>query len=74
MGNQRNSSLQSRELFPPEYVIVQNTFDIATAFTIGFGGPLAVSNLDGVELLEESTMQRLPCPAEDFGVPQWLHF
>jgi hypothetical protein len=74
MGNQLNSSLQSRELFPPEYVIVQNTFDVATAFTIGFGGPLAVSYLDGFELLEESTMQRLLRLAEDFGVPQWLHF
>lgn len=33
-----------------------------------------VSDLDGFEVLEDSTMQRLLCTSEDFGVPQWLHF
>ncbi|KAG5562656.1 hypothetical protein RHGRI_005398 [Rhododendron griersonianum] len=34
-----------------------------------FGGPLVVSDLDGFEVLEDSTMQRLLCTSEDFGVP-----
>ncbi|KAG5562658.1 hypothetical protein RHGRI_005398 [Rhododendron griersonianum] len=39
-----------------------------------FGGPLVVSDLDGFEVLEDSTMQRLLCTSEDFGVPQCPHY